>query len=79
MENLKEFMNGADYSQKINSFDSAIYKIHNEYAGEFDVSRNYFTLIPQSEGKIQIVFDLEKEIPGDLKNHILDVFNEIWG
>jgi len=78
MESISKFLYGKDYSDKLDQFNKAIDQIHSEYDGEFDTS-SYFTMQTHNQkGGVKLDFDQDKNIPNELKENVLKVFNDIW-
>ena len=52
--------------------------MHAEYDGEFDTN-GYFTVqMHTQKGEVRLDFDQSKNIPTELKENVLKVFNKIW-
>ena len=78
MENISEFLYGKDYSDKLDKFNNAIDQIHAEYDGEFDTNGYFIMQTHNQKGEVKLDFDQNKNIPIELKENVLKVFNEIW-
>jgi len=78
MKNLNELFYGNDYSKKLEVFNENIKKIHENYEGDFETS-GYFTLLTHNKGgKVELIFDEDKNIPEELTEKILTAFRNIW-
>lgn len=77
MKSLNEMMYGADYTNKLSTFNTRLEEIKENYQGEFDTNEPMYTMqTHQTKGEVRI--DIDKQVPEDLKVAILNCFNDVW-
>ncbi len=79
MEKLSKIFRGDEYSNKMEEFNQAIEQINEDYKEIVEkFNRIYYTIITPEKGKIELIFDDNKNIPHELRNKVTDTFNAIW-
>lgn len=78
MENFSEILYGKDYAEKLDKFNKIIKQIHTEYDGDFDTTGYFIMQTHNHKGEVKLNFDQDKNIPTELKEKVLKVFNDIW-
>lgn len=77
MKSLNEMMYGADYTNKLSTFNTRMEEIKENYQGEFDTNEPMYTMqTHQTKGEVKLTVD--DKVPHDLKQQIMETFNSIW-
>jgi hypothetical protein len=77
MKSLNELMYGKDYTEKLALLNQKIDVIKENYEGDFDTkSPMYMMQIHQTKGEVK--FDVDKDVPEDLRAQLTEAFNSVW-
>ena len=74
MEKLGSLIYGNEYQLKKDLFE----KIRIEINEKYEIDFNYCTLQTHSNGKIELIFDVENNIPIEMKKELKDSFKSIF-
>ena len=77
MKNIKEFLFGDDYADRLKRTTAKFEEIKADYKGDFDV-KNERMISMAYNGKAIPVLSIDENVPADLRQKLIEGFNSIW-